>query len=335
MWRDTAESGRMELMFEMMNELLKEQYGLQVLKAEKSKIGAGSDTWFVICADGRYVVKYPAQSEINHPEQEPELCEFLLDRGIPVCRFLKNREGNYLSTDAAGRQFHVQHFIEGKTYELNTAPGWLLKESAGMLGKIHSVLWDYEGLPEGIGKAFIQYMTPQNAIHSYRNSLEVAERQGEKELAEELQYRIGLMQRFPKYEFEIDRLTCLPTHGDYFLSQLICREDRINAVIDWTTACVHPVIWEITRSFVYAAPSCAGGQLDLQEFSEYVAEYCRYAELNAYDREMLLPLFFYQIAVCDYYGQYFSSDVDNRHIYLHQARFSTKLLRWFESSYLV
>lgn len=121
MWRDTAES-RMELIFEMMNELLKEQYGLQVLKAEKSKVGAGSDTWFVTCADGRYVVKYPAQSEINHPEQEPELCEFLLERGIPVCRFLKNREGNYLSTDAAGRQFHVQHFIEGKTYELNTAP---------------------------------------------------------------------------------------------------------------------------------------------------------------------------------------------------------------------
>lgn len=92
MWRDTAES-RMELIFEMMNELLKEQYGLQVLKAEKSKVGAGSDTWFVTCADGRYVVKYPAQSEINHPEQEPELCEFLLERGIPVCRFLKNREG--------------------------------------------------------------------------------------------------------------------------------------------------------------------------------------------------------------------------------------------------
>ncbi len=200
MWRDTAESGKVELIFEMMNELLKEQYGLRVLKAEKSKVGAGSDTWFVTCADGNYVVKYPAQSEINHPEQEPELCEYLLERGIPVCRFLKNREGNYLSTDAEGRLFHVQLFIEGKTYELNTAP------------------------------------------------------------------------------------------------------------------------------------SCAGGQLDLPEFSEYVAEYCRYAELNAYDREMLLPLFFYQIAVCDYYGQYFSSDADNRHIYLHQARFSTKLLKWYEEN---
>lgn len=35
----------------------------------------------------------PANSEINHPELEPELCAFLREIGVPACDFLKNTEG--------------------------------------------------------------------------------------------------------------------------------------------------------------------------------------------------------------------------------------------------
>ena len=40
-----------------MKELLKEKYGLELLQIEKSAVGAGSDTYFAACADGKYVVK--------------------------------------------------------------------------------------------------------------------------------------------------------------------------------------------------------------------------------------------------------------------------------------
>jgi hypothetical protein len=43
-------------------------------------------------------------------------------------------------------------------------------------------------------------------------------------------------------------------------------------------------------------------------------------------------LFYYQLAVCDYYNQYYQSAAENRNIYLHQARFSTKLMKWFEGN---
>lgn len=311
--------------------LLKEKYDLDLLHIEKSSIGAGSDTYFVTCTDGKYVVKYPASSEINHPEAEPELCQYLLEKGIPVCQFLRNKEGTFLTADETGRQFHVQRFIEGQVYDLNTAPIWLLSESAQMLGKVHSALREYEGLPVGIGAEFFQYMTPVQALESYRRSLTIAQNQGDADIISDLAYRIDLMQRFPAYKFDLDELTCCATHGDYFISQIICGEDKINAVIDWTTACVHPVIWEIVRSFVYAAPSCKEGRIDMDEFLRYVAEYRKFALLNKYDQLCMARLFYYQIAVCDYYGQYYASTADNRHIYLHQAVFSTKLLRWFES----
>ena len=314
-----------------MKYLLKEKYGLYPLHIEKSAVGAGSDTYFVICNEGKFVVKYPAASEINHPEAEPELCEYLLGKGIPVCQFLRNKDGNFLSKDKTGRQFHVQRFIEGKVYDLNTAPTWLLSKSARMLGKIHTALKGYASLPTGIGTDFFKYMTPERALESYRRSLTIVQNRSDQDNAADLEYRIDLMQRFPAYRFDLDELTCCATHGDYFISQIICGDDKINAVIDWTTACVHPVIWEIVRSYVYAAPSCKEGQIDMDEFPRYVAEYRRFAPLNKYDLLCMARLFYYQIAVCDYYGQYYASTSDNRHIYLHQAVFSTKLLRWLEN----
>lgn len=310
--------------------LLKSFYGLEVLDIQKSAVGAGSDTYFVTCTDGKYVVKYPASSEINHPESEPKLCEYLLRKGIPACQFLQNKDGNFLTNDETGKQFHVQRFIEGKVYDLNTAPGWLLTESAQMLGKIHAALKEYPGLPTGIGAEFFKFMTPENALKSYRRSREIAERSHDTEIIADLDYRIGLMQRFPAYNLDLNNLTRCATHGDFFISQIICGKQKINAVIDWTTACVHPVVWEIVRSYVYAAPPCKEGAIDMDEFLNYMDEYCKFAPLNEYDFRCMAQLFYYQIAVCDYYGQYFVSAADNRHIYLHQAVFSTKLLRWFE-----
>ena len=111
-------------------ERLNNLYCLEPALIERSSVGAGSDTYFVTCADGKYVVKFPALSEINHPGAEPELCEYLNCQGIPCCHFLRNNTGNFLSTDANGRLFHVQKFIEGRLYGLNEAPDWLLIQSA-------------------------------------------------------------------------------------------------------------------------------------------------------------------------------------------------------------
>ena len=309
---------------------MKKHYGLDTIHVEKSLVGAGSDTYFVEVERKRYVVKFPSVSEINHPEAEPKLCEFLLSQGIPVCRFIKNSCGTWVTPADDGRMFHVQEFISGKLYDWNTAPEWLLKESAELLGKIHRALKNYRGLPVGIGASFFQHMTPENALHSYEKTLAIAREKGDNEIEDDLLYRIDLIKRFPKYYFDMDKLTCQATHGDYFISQLLCGEESIEAVIDWTTACVHPVVWEIMRSYVYAASECADGNIDTAGLSKYFENYCSFAKLNAYDLQQAARLFYYQIAVCDYYHQYYTSTADNREIYLRQAVFSTRLMKWFE-----
>lgn len=143
----------------------------------------------------------------------------------------------------------------------------------------------------------------------------------------ELAWRIGLMECFPAWRFDLNQLTCRNTHGDYFISQLLCEDGHLTTVIDWTTACIHPVIWELMRSFVYAAPCCADGSIDRSLLARCVHAYCRYGTLNDYDLKNLERLYLYQIAVCDYYGQYYASAAANRHIYLQPAQHATHLLR--------
>lgn len=311
----------------MWESLLRRQYGLHLQREEKSRVGAGADTWFLNCQEGRFVLKFPATSEINHPELEPELCAFLRENGVPACDFLKNAEGNFVSKADNGACCTLQRLLPGKTLPWNTATDALLTESAQMLGKIHQVLQHYPALPTGIGAEFFSYMTPARAMDSYEHSLFTAKQLGNRQNVEDLQWRLDFIRRFPAWQFDLDKLTCRNTHGDYFISQFLCEDGHLTAVIDWTTACVHPVIWEIMRSFVYGAPCSAKGEIDQAKLSDYLEAYSRYGLLNETDIQNLYKLYFYQIAVCDYYGQYQASTAQNREIYLEQAHLATALLK--------
>ena len=320
-----------QLSFEQLKLRIFKLYGINVDSVELSGYGAGSMTYFITCKVQKYVVKYASENEMNHPELEPEVCAHLLKKGIPVCQFVRNKQGNVVSVDENGRRFHVQRFIEGDVYDYNHAPKWFMHESAQMLARIHNALRDFIGLPVGIGADFFKYRTPEAALKNYQNTLQRAIANGDFQIAEEVRSNMRILEHFPSYKFDVDQFTCANTHGDYITTQLICGENTINSVIDWTTACVHPVVWEIIRSYVYASPLCVNGEIDIPDFTEYVRVYLIDGTLNDYDLENMAQMFFYFTAVCDFYGQYYDSLTKNRDVYLQQAMLSSKLLRWFDA----
>ena len=55
-----------------------------------------------------------------------------------------------------------------------------------------------------------------------------------------------------------------------------------------------------------------------------------FGSLKTYDIENAGKLFYYFLAVCNFYGQYYDSISNNRYIYLKQADMSSNLLVWFE-----
>ncbi len=59
---------------------------------------------------------------------------------------------------------------------------------------------------------------------------------------------------------------------------------------------------------------------------DIMKEYSMLSPLNRYDIENAGNLFYYFLAVCDFYGQYYQAHSRNRNIYLEQAQLSAKLL---------
>lgn len=214
-----------QLEFEQLRMRIYKLYDIEIETTETSENGAGGLTYFVTAGYKKYVVKYPSDNEMNHPETEIEVCELLLKKGIPACRFIPNKHGRMLSTDENGRRFTVQHFYEGVTYGYNEAPEKMQKASAVLLAKIHSAMKDMENIPVGIRR----------------------------------------------------------------------------------------------------------GDINIVALIRYIADYMEYAPLTAYDIENAGKLFYYFLAVCNFYGQYYDSLSKNRYIYLKQAEISSRLLVWFEN----
>lgn len=327
---NTMEELIKQVEYEQLKYRVYKMYDLDILKISESKFGAGGNTYFVETTSGKYVVKYFSENEMNHPENEAEIRAFLIEKGIPVCQFIRNRMGQSISEDENGRRYHVQRFIEGCTYDYHEAPDWLMGESAKLLGTIHTVLLDYKPLHEGVGQNFFRNCSLDNIRKGYESTLKQAIDNGDTQITLDIKSNMNILERMNSYNFDMKKFTYANTHGDFMITQLICDENKINGCIDWTTSCRHPVVWEIMRSYVYASPRCAEGEIDIADFIEYVKIYQKFAKLNPYDLENMGKLFFQFCAVCNFYSQYYSSMTKNKGIFLQQATLSSKLLIWFE-----
>lgn len=235
-----------------------------------------------------------------------------------------------LSTDENGRRFTVQHFYEGITYDYNEASENMQKASAVLLANVHNAMKDMENIPIGIGSDFFVYRKPEYMKNSYIDTLQQAINNGDNDIANAIRSNMRIVGSMPDYEFDINKFSCGNTHGDYMISQLIWNDDNVNGIVDWTCACKHPYVWEIVRSYVFMAPEVKQGEINIEALIRYIADYMEYNPLNTYDIENAGKLFYYFLAVCNFYGQYYDSISKNRYIYLKQADMSSRLLAWFE-----
>lgn len=199
-------------------------------------------------------------------------------------------------------------------------------EAPRLLARIHNALDSHPALPEGIGAGFFTHMTPESALRSYRTSLTTAKERGEEDICEALNTRIRLAEKHIGWRVDPAPLSRVNTHGDYTINQILCEAGRITGVIDWTSACVHPIVWELTRSYFYAAPECAGGGWDEARFAAYVSAYDALRPLPAADRAALMDVYIYQLLVCDYYAQYLHAAPHEASEFRQQADFATRVL---------
>ncbi len=122
---------------------------------------------------------------------------------------------------------------------------------------------------------------------------------------------------------------CAREHGDNTACQLICGEDSIKAVIDFSSVRCIPAVWEIMRSYIQSGGvSRDNSSFDIEDFTLYVKEYMKYAPLTKRDLEAMPYIYLFQLAQSSYgYKEYLITKTENKEALLDFGFWRTGICR--------
>lgn len=300
----------------------------EIEKISRITAGYGSECYYILTRDNSYILKFMERNPANNLEQLGLVHEVLSQAGIPVAKLCRNIDGQLIS-QYNEKDCFLQEYIKGTVLKQNTATGWFMTESAAMLGRIHKALESIPLLKEGMGEDFLNWGKSNNVVDYYQSSLETALNNGENKIASDIKYRLSILDSIRNVKFDLSSFTRKNTHGDYKIDQIIWGENSINGVID-IDGCVHPICWEIIRSYTYADPECINGNINIENLKRYIDSYLKISDLAYYDLKMLPYFYYFQLTVCNYFGQYYGMTHPNKELLLENAHWSTSLCRWFE-----
>jgi Ser/Thr protein kinase RdoA (MazF antagonist) len=287
----------------MLIKLVSENYDLEVKNMKLIDSHFGTELFAIETNKGKYILKtLPLYME--GAKNEGEIANFLYNNGINVARLLQTNDGKYyIETDKM--LFHVQEFIEGETLKLNTAQDWFMEASAHTLGKINTVLKEYDDLNINFGKEFFKESTVKDAKQYYSKQLDEVHDNGNVSLVYEVEERLKHLDRISSFNIDANKLLYSNSHGDFQMGQIIVR-NKNTTVIDWTSACKLPICLEVILSFVTEDIGSQNGKIDTNRLKKYIDDYLKYSYLTLtdYDIQMMPYVLYYQQLICHYQPPY-------------------------------
>ena len=314
--------------------LLSEHYGITA--KEIRRLAMGSANCYIIHTDGKAVFLKEFQSGFSKEDIEREalLLEHLSRSGVPTARFIPTRRGGFVLANGT-HLIALQEYIEGEAYTYDAFPDAMLPSLARMLGTIHGALKEYP-LPADMGTNWLNDYSPDEAAAFYDGLMPLAGSQADDmnilRLLGDLQYKKELAYRCESYKPYFEGITYGGTHGDYQGCQVIGEKGGIRAVIDFSSARVLPLSWEIIRSFVQSSDvSRENATVDCDALCDYVREYLKVAPLTRRDLEAMPYVYLYQLARSRYgFRQYLTTDSEDRESLLRFAFWRTDMCRHLE-----
>ena len=312
-----------------MQTFLLHEYDLHLIESRHLPFGS-ANCYKVICREGTYFLKeYQKEYTIKDVKRETELTKYLFSKGFPVAKFISTISGNGC-TLYEGHVISMQEYLEGISY-LNDLPHELLKDSAKYLGILHFMLKDYP-MESKLDEKWADSISAEAVNKKYDRLLDALEKYkcdpNYSRIKEDFLFKKELFTHIEDMKGYFKGITYTPSHGDYTSCQLICDEDHVKAVIDFTSAAKLPAVWEIMRSYIQAG-ACRGGKaFDIGDFALYVKEYMKYAPLTKKDLEAMPYVYLFQLSRSAYgYEEYLIDKTENRDSLLDFAFWRTDICR--------
>lgn len=149
----------------------------------------------------------------------------------------------------------IQKYIDGYTLESNEGNYEQTIECAEYYGRIVDALKTLlMELPDSDLSSWYSQENFDVSIKKHEDLLPMLDKNKErdKKIKNDILEKIEMIKEVRLNDFEqMKNLTVLNTHGDYNVLQFIYKDDKINAAIDFVSACKMPVVWELIRSYSY------------------------------------------------------------------------------------
>ncbi len=314
---------------ENMKSLLLREYGFHLIEFHHLPLGT-ANCYKVICEEGVFFFKeYQREFTIPTVEKELALVDYLYSKDFPVARFIKAQNGKsaFLFEEHV---VSVQEYLEGKSY-LNDLPHSLLKDSAKYLGILHATLKEYPMEPR-LDENWAESISIDSVNKKYDRLIIALENNKSdsnyNRINEDFWFKKELFNHIENMKSYFHGITYTPSHGDYTSCQFICNDEKVIAVIDFSSAAKLPAIWEIMRSYIQSGACRNGEPFDIDDFTQYVREYMNYAPLTPRDLESMPYVYLFQLVRSAYgYEEYLIEKTENKDALLEFALWRTDICR--------
>ena len=318
--------------------VLREKYRIHEIYRVTALTGGSANCYRIQAAEGEFVLKeFQSKYSVEDVQIEPKITEFVRTHDLPAAKFIQAATGEY-AWAYRNRAFHLQRFVEGAIFPQNGAPDWLLRDMPCLLGQLHRVLFGFpHPLTAAFGRSWFNQWDVDESRQQYAILIAAAEclPQGQvrEQTLKDLHDKRNLLLKVAQVHINPNRLTQHNSHGDFNILQLIYKSSKIKAIIDFSSACKIPVVWELIRSYTSADSQCAEAAIDIPSLKNYVCTYLEHAPLSRYDLEMMPYLYYFQLARRRYgYREYLITRSENRESLIQFGFWRTNLCRWLEKN---
>ena len=231
---------------------VKEKYGINV--TDIKIIDRGSANIYSLNGDEYILKEFQSKYTKEKIEKEITIINHLKKDGIKVPSYIKTINDTYYSL-YKNKVIIIQKFIEGYTLDRNEGNYEQTIECAKVYGMIVKSL---ENLDILLPLNDLSYLFSkeifEKSIEKHQELLKVINDKDDEEtlkIKRDLEEKINMIKDISEENIFIDtkKLTIKNTHGDFNVLQLIYKNNHINSVIDFVSACNMPVVWELIRSY--------------------------------------------------------------------------------------
>lgn len=262
-----------------------------------------------------FLKEFQPAYDIERAISEEQLLSFLKKHNFPASVVIPTISGKGFA-EYGGRILQLQEFFEGEVPRQNTLEQDTIIQAAQFLGKLNALLKNYR-LPIAMGKDWLLKYNKNEHAQFYSETLlklkhSNIERNTYEKIETDIEFRLLINEKMDEYQSYFDKVSYTSSHGDYIYSQLICEDNQIKRIIDFSYAHSVPISLELMRFFTLSSNAFLQiNKMDFDLFKSYISAYLSYFPLSEDDLRYMPYIYLYYMGRNKFLYREFIQNNDN------------------------